>query len=90
MDNDYLSRKFIEGYNLTTAEIIYHMPDRPHILQSYIWQDYDIAPKFPVLTSFLDFWTKELDGPLHSIVLSEQKLIKADEFLHYAGEYTLQ
>lgn len=83
-------KRLIDGYNLTTAEIIYHMPDMPHLLQSYIWQDYDIAPKFPVLNSFLTFWEKELDGPLHSIILAEQKLIKADEFLYYAGEYTLQ
>ena len=85
-----LQIKLVNGYNLTTVEIIYHMPDRPHILQSYIWQDYDIAPEFPVLTNFLGFWEKELEGPLHSIILSEQKLIKADEFLHYTGEFTLQ
>jgi uncharacterized protein Usg len=83
-------KQFFDGYNLTTAEIIYHMPDRPHILQTYLWQDYDLAPKYPVLTDFLQFWEKELDGPLHSIILAEQRLIKADEFLHYAGEYTLQ
>lgn len=82
--------KILKGYNLTTAEIIYHMPDRPHLLQTYIWQDYDLAPKYPVLNSFLHFWEKELDGPLHSIILAEHKLIKADEFLHYAGEFTLQ
>lgn len=81
--------KRLDGYNLTTAEIIYHMPDRPHILQSYVWQDFDIAPDFPVLYGFLHFWQKELDGPLHSIILTEQKLIKADEFLHFAGEYIL-
>lgn len=82
-------QKRLCGYNLTTAEIIYHMPDRPHLLQSYIWQDYDISPKFPVLKTFLHFWQTSLDGPLHSIILAEQKLIKADEFLHFSGEYTL-
>tara|TARA_B100001750_G_scaffold248228_1_gene277607 strand:+ start:1324 stop:1599 length:276 start_codon:yes stop_codon:yes gene_type:complete len=89
-EHNELRIRFVEGYNLTTAEIIYHMPDRPHILQTYIWQDYDIAPKYPVLNSFLQFWEKELDGPLHSILLADQKLIKADEFLHFAGEFTLQ
>ena len=89
-EHNELRIRLVEGYNLTTAEIIYHMPDRPHILQTYIWQDYDIAPKYPVLNSFLQFWEKELDGPLHSILLADQKLIKADEFLHFAGEFTLQ
>jgi uncharacterized protein Usg len=82
--------KYIKGYNLTTAEIIYHMPDMPHLLQTYVWQDYDIAPQFPVLSGFLEFWQRELDGPLHSIVLADKKLIKADEFLHFSGEFTVQ
>ncbi|WP_257815539.1 usg protein [Phenylobacterium sp. J367] len=49
-------RKQLEGYGLTTAEILYRMPDHPALLQSYIWQDYDLFPEFPVLKKFLDFW----------------------------------
>jgi uncharacterized protein Usg len=82
-------KRIFDGFNLTTAEIIYHMPDNPHLLQTYIWQDYDLAPQYPVLRGFLSFWERELDGPLNSIILAEQKLIKPDEFLHFAGEYTL-
>jgi uncharacterized protein Usg len=82
--------KILNGYSLTTAEIIYHMPDCPHILQSYIWQDYDMAPKFPVLFAFLNFWEKELDGPLHSIILAERKLIKPIELMNNAGEFIIQ
>ena len=64
-DHNELRMRLVEGYNLTTAEIIYHMPDRPHILQTYIWQDYDIAPEFPVLTNFLGFWEICLAFALH-------------------------
>ncbi len=46
----------LNGYRLTTAEIIYHRPDHPSLLQSYVWQDLDMAPRFPVLTRFLRFW----------------------------------
>ena len=28
----------LEGWRMTTAEIIYHMPDHPGILQSFVWQ----------------------------------------------------
>ena len=28
----------MEGYRLTTAEILYRMPDHPAILQTFIWQ----------------------------------------------------
>ena len=52
----------LKDYRLTTAEILYHLPDHPEILQTYVWQDLDIAPQFPVLHKFLDFWHRELDG----------------------------
>lgn len=57
----------LKGYRLTTAEIMYHMPDHPKLLQQFVWQELDLAPKYPVLTKFLDFWTKNLDGKLHSV-----------------------
>jgi uncharacterized protein Usg len=57
----------LHDYRLTTAEILYRLPDHPDILQTYIWQDLDLAPRFPVLHKFLDFWRRELDGQLHSV-----------------------
>ncbi len=57
----------LKGYRLTTAEILYHLPDAPSLLQSFIWQDYDRLPDYPRLHRFLDFWRRELDGPLHSV-----------------------
>ncbi len=52
---------------LTTAEIVYHLPDAEHRLQTFIWQDYDQAPDFPALRKFLDFWQRNLDGKVHSV-----------------------
>lgn len=69
----------LQGFSLTTAEILYHMPDHPSFLQSYIWQDYDKAPEFPLLRKFLDFWDRSLDGKLHSVRLSHSGLIGARE-----------
>ena len=36
----------MKGYGLTTAEILYRMPDHQSLLQKYIWQHYDLAPDF--------------------------------------------
>lgn len=57
----------VKEYRITTAEILYRLPDHPEILQTYIWQDLDLAPEFPVLREFLDFWHRELDGKLYSV-----------------------
>ena len=76
-------------YRLTTAEILYHMPDHPRLLQSYIWQDYDLAPKFPALTKFLDFWQRQLDGKLHSVRVTSARLISAAEYRAAKASYHL-
>ncbi|MCF3945291.1 usg protein [Acidiphilium sp. AL] len=76
-----LSRQ-LQGYRLTTAEILYHMPDHPGVLQTYIWQELDIAPRYPVLHRFLDFWTRQLDGPLHSVRVGSAALISPGEMRH--------
>ena len=70
----------IERYRLTTAEILYHLPDHPSLLQSYTWQDYDLAPEFPVLRRFLDFWRDSIEGRLHSVTVGSARLISAGEF----------
>ncbi len=80
----------LRGYRLATAEIIYGLPDHPDLLQSYIWQEYDIAPGFPVLRRFLDFWVKNLDGPLHSVRVTSTELVKPAEFRMVDGVFRLQ
>lgn len=82
-------RKQMEGYGLTTAEILYRMPDHPALLQSYIWQEYDIFPDFPVLKKFLDFWERTLDGPLFKVTLCHSRLIKPTEWGAVTVEYKL-
>ncbi len=66
----------LKDYRLTTAEILYHMPDHPGILQSYIWQDLDLAPKYPVLRRFLDFWDRELEARVHSVRVASASVMK--------------
>ncbi|WP_448206400.1 usg protein [Azospirillum sp. sgz302134] len=80
----------LRDYRLTTAEILYHMPDHPKLLQSYLWQDLDLAPDYPVLRRFLTFWQANLDGKLHSVKLATQKLITPGETRFVAAEFRWQ
>lgn len=79
----------IKDYRLTTAEILYHLPDHPGILQSYIWQDLDIAPRFPVLRNFLDFWHRELDGRLHSVRVATASISRPASYRHSGAYFSL-
>lgn len=67
------------GYRLTTAEILYHMPDYPSIIQTFVWQKLDLSPKYPRLMKFLDFWENNLDGRLHSVTVGALEIISAKE-----------
>ncbi|MCB9987783.1 MAG: Usg family protein [Rhodospirillales bacterium] len=84
------NRQIMENYRLTTAEIIYRLPDYPDFLQSFIWQNYDIAPKFPELHNFLNFWKKEIEGSIHSVYVASKKIITPSDFGFHDYEVTLQ
>lgn len=77
------------GFGLTTAEILYRRPDHNWLLQSYVWQQYDLFPEFPELTKFLEFWKAKLEGPLHSVRVAHSKLIKPAELKAIDGVFRL-
>lgn len=85
--NDF--EKMLKGYVLTTAEILYHLPDHPSFLQTFIWQEYDQAPRYPTLKNFLDFWEDKLDGKLHSVRVASSHLIKPCELKYTGSELRL-
>jgi uncharacterized protein Usg len=72
----------LQGYRLTTAEILYHLPDHPNVLQSFIWQHLDMAPDYPVLRRFLDFWVRNIDGKLHSVKVARAPIVTPGELRH--------
>ena len=86
-DRDFLRQ--LHGHSLTTAEILYRMPDHPTLIQSYVWQDYDIAPSFPKLSDFLRFWSESLDGPLYKIRIAHKRLLSPREVRFLDGEFRL-
>jgi uncharacterized protein Usg len=87
-----VSRDFqrqLNGYGLTTAQILYRRPDHPWLLQTYVWQEYDLFPQFPELQGFLQFWQRSLDGILHSVTVAHCKLVKPAEIRPVEGEFRL-
>jgi uncharacterized protein Usg len=82
-------RQQLEGYGLTTANILYRRPDHPWLLQTYVWQSYDLCPMFPKLNKFLNFWLEKLEGPLHSVTVAHARLIKPAEIRAVDGEFRL-
>ena len=79
----------LKGYGLTTAEIFYRMPDFTSVLNTFVWQEYDIAPDHPKLFKFIEFWQDQIEGPLHSERFVHRKLVSAGEWRNVTGEFTL-
>jgi len=76
----------LAGYGLTTAQIFYRMPDFQSLLQTFAWQEYDIAPGFPRLREFLDFWDRKLDCTIHSVQYTHRRLIGPGDWRTVDGE----
>jgi uncharacterized protein Usg len=70
----------LANYRLTTANILYRLPDHPALLQTFVWQTYDIAPDFPNLRRFLAFWEREIEGRIHSVQVAGAEIVRASEF----------
>jgi uncharacterized protein Usg len=79
----------LRDYRLTTAEILYHMPDHPSVLQTYVWQALDLAPRFPELHKFLEFWEKNLEGRLHSVRVANCEIITPPQVRAVGSQLTL-
>ena len=79
----------LEGFSLTTAEILYRLPDYPRLLQSYIWQDYDVAPEFPKLAISLIIGRPISMDRSTECVSPTGVLIAPQEFRFVSGELRL-
>ena len=82
-------RTLLQGYSLATAEILYRLPDHRSLLQSYIWQDYDLHPRFPRLQQFLEFWEQHLDGPLYKVTVNHRRLVAPTDIRLLAAQFAL-
>ena len=53
------------------------MPDYLNIINEFIWQTKDQKPDYPRIEQFLDYWDKNIDGPIKEAFIhdhDEQKI----------------
>jgi uncharacterized protein Usg len=58
---------------LVTLDIYYWMPDYENILQRFVWQTFDVKPKYPRIHRFLDYWHNNIDAIVNEIRISESE-----------------
>jgi uncharacterized protein Usg len=79
----------LRGLSLTTAEILYRLPDHPVLLQSFVWQCYDEHPRFPRLKRFLDYWVANIEADLHKVTVTHKGLASPAELRLVGSEFRL-
>ena len=77
MANESALQKQLQGYRLTTAEILLPTcPTIPACCSPTSGRISTSTPRYPVLRRFLEFWSREIEGPLHSVRVGSVKLIQ--------------
>ena len=79
----------LKGYRLATAEITYRLPDHPSLLQTFVWQHYDLAPSYPELRKFLAFWVEKIEGRLFSVRVARAEVVTPSRYGQSAGVWQL-
>lgn len=84
----HVPRKLLDNVRVT-AEILYHLPDHPLLLQTFIWQDDDLIPELGKLKKFLSFWETKLEGSIRQVRYVYQGLVSPAEIRFSKGEFRL-
>ncbi|MDP3738184.1 MAG: aspartate-semialdehyde dehydrogenase [Hyphomonadaceae bacterium] len=79
----------LQGARLLTAEVLYYMPDHPKLLQTYLWQTLDVAPKFPRLHEFLEHWRREIEAVIHSVRVAHGEPLDAPQWRNASGLFRM-
>ena len=62
----------IRKWTVATVQVVYYIPDYLNIVQEFVWQTEDRLPEYPRITQFLDYWDKNIDGPIKEVYIYDQ------------------
>ena len=54
----------IKKWTVASVQVVYYIPDYMSLVNEFIWQTEDTLPEYPRITRFLDYWDKNIDGPI--------------------------
>jgi uncharacterized protein Usg len=54
---------------LVTVLILYHLPDHRSLLNEFVWQTQDVAPRYPRVGAFLDHWRREIEAVIREVLV---------------------
>ena len=64
---------YIRKWTVASVQVVYYIPDYLNIVNEFIWQTEDQLPEYPRITRFLDYWDKNIDGPIKEVYIYDNK-----------------
>ncbi len=62
----------IKKWTVATVQVVYYIPDYLNIVNEFVWQTDDQLPEYPRITKFLNYWDKNIDGPIKEVYIYDQ------------------
>ena len=63
----------IKKWTRASVQVVYYIPDYLHLVNEFIWQTEDQQPDYPRINRFLDYWDKNIDGPIKEVYIHDQE-----------------
>ena len=61
----------IKKWTVASVQVVYYMPDYFNLVNEFIWQTRDTKPNYPRIEKFLDYWDKNIDGPIKEVYIHD-------------------
>ena len=61
---------------VASVQVVYYIPDYMNLVNEFIWQTEDQLPEYPRITRFLDYWDKNIDGPIKEVYIYDHEEAK--------------
>lgn len=78
------------GFELVMTEVLYRMPDHPHVLNTFIWQTLDQPPALLRVRAFIDHWQTEIEAQIAQVRIACASLLQPRDLRHIDGVWRIQ
>ena len=63
----------LKKWTVASVQVVYYIPDYMNLVNEFIWQTEDQLPEYPRITRFLDYWDKNIDGPIKEVYIYDHE-----------------
>ncbi len=64
---------YIRKWTVASVQVVYYIPDYLNLVNEFVWQTEDQLPEYPRITRFLDYWDKNIDGPIKEVYIYDHE-----------------